>query len=162
MQIFLEFSQRTYFATSHKVWKELYCEIELIADNMSTAIPNLSTSVDVIFTSYAVHHLSLQDKIDFIQKCQNQLNPNGVLLMIDGILKQNQSREEWLDALQNRMAETNSDIIPDEIASCMEHPRQDDYPESLETFQNIATQQSWQDFQVIVDKGIFAFMVFHK
>ena len=140
----------------------LECEKEFIADNMTTAIPRLSSSVDIIFTSYAVHHLSLQDKFNFIESCKQKLNPNGFLLMVDGVLKENQTRDEWLNALQERMETTIPGITSDELAFRMQHPRVDDFPEAIETFSNIAQQQAWKSFQVIVDKGIFAFMVFTK
>lgn len=141
---------------------QLECEKEFIADNMTTAIPHLSSPVDIIFTSYAVHHLSLQDKFNFIESCKQKLNQNGFLLMVDGVLKDNQARDEWLNALQGRMEKTIPDITSDEVAFRMQHPRVDDFPESIETFSNIAQQQAWKSFQVIVDKGIFAFMVFTK
>lgn len=140
----------------------LSCEKEFITDNMITALPNLSSTVDIIFTSYAVHHLSLQDKITFIDNCKQQLNSTGFLLMVDGVLNHNQNRDEWLDALKARIEETNLEITPDEVATRMEHPYIDDFPESIKTFKKIAKQQSWKDFQIIVDKGIFAFMVFAK
>lgn len=67
-----------------------------------------------------------------------------------------------MNALQERMEATIPDITSDEVAFRMQHPRVDDFPESIETFSNIARQQAWKSFQVIVDKGIFAFMVFAK
>lgn len=140
----------------------LECEKEFIADNMKRAIPRLASPVDIIFTSYAVHHLSFSDKFNFIESCKQKLNQNGFLLMVDGVLKANQTRDEWLNALQKRMETTIPDISPDEVAFRMQHPRLDDYPESIETFSNIAQQQMWKSFKVIEDKGIFAFMVFAK
>lgn len=140
----------------------LECEKEFIADNMTIAIPRLSSPVDIIFTSYVVHHLSFQDKFNFIENCKQKLNHNGFLLMIDGILKDKQTRDEWLDALQERMVTTIPDITEEEVAFRMQHPRVDDFPESIETFSTIAEQQGWKAFQVIVNKGIFAFMVFTK
>lgn len=140
----------------------LECEKEFIADNMTTAIPRLSSAVDIIFTSYAVHHLSLQDKFNFIESCKKKLNNNGFLLMVDGVLKENQTRDEWLSALEERMKTTIPGITSDEVAFRMQHPRVDDFPESIEIFSNIAKQQAWNAFQIIVDKGIFAFMVFAK
>ncbi|MGQ3890957.1 class I SAM-dependent methyltransferase [Legionella sp. CNM-4043-24] len=140
----------------------LECEKEFIADNMTTAVPRLSSPVDIIFTSYAVHHLSLQDKFNFIESCRQKLNPNGFLLMVDGVLKEKQTRAEWLNALQERMGATIPGISPDELAFRMQHPRADDFPESIETFSNIAQQQAWTRFELIVDKGLFAFMVFSK
>lgn len=140
----------------------LKCEKEFIADNMTTAIPRLSSPVDIIFTSYAVHHLPLQDKFNFIENCKQKLNPNGFLLMVDGVLKKNQTRDEWLNALQERMEATIPEITSDEVAFRMQHPRVDDFPESIETFSNISQQQAWKSFEVIVNKEIFAFMVFTK
>jgi cyclopropane fatty-acyl-phospholipid synthase-like methyltransferase len=140
--------------------RSLDCEKEFIADNMTTAITEIPTSVDIIYSSYAVHHLSLQDKISFIANCKQKLNPNGFLLMVDAVLKAGQTRNEWLDALQARMVETNPGVPSDEIMSRMQHPRDGDFPESIETFAKIAEQQAWKDFQVLVNKEIFAFMVF--
>ncbi|WP_454783221.1 class I SAM-dependent methyltransferase [Legionella sp. WA2022007384] len=140
----------------------LKCKKEFIADNMTVALPRLSDPVDVIFTSYAVHHLSLHDKNHFIATCKQKLNPNGFLLMVDGVLKQDQTRDEWLEALKSRIGESNPEITSDEIMARMEHPRADDYPEYIDTFAQIAREQSWSNFQVLVDKGIFAFMAFTK
>lgn len=133
-----------------------------IADNMTSAILHIQNPVDIIFTSYAAHHLSLQDKFNFIENCKQHLKPQGFLLMIDGILKPHQTRDEWLDALQKRMESTLLDVSKEDIEARMEHPRKDDFPESIETFAHIAEQQSWRFFERIVDKGIFAFMVFAK
>ena len=140
----------------------LHCEKEFIAGNMLNVIPKLSSTVDIIFSSYAVHHLVLNDKIRFIDNCRRHLNPQGFLLLVDCVLNQNQNHDEWLDALKDRIEEMNHELTPDEIATLLEHPRLSDVPESIETFQKIAKHQSWSDFQVIIDKGIFAFMVFAK
>lgn len=140
----------------------LSCEKEFIAENMTTAIQRIALPVDIIFTSYAVHHLSLQEKENFIASCKDKLKPNGFLLMVDGVLQENQTRQAWLDTLQERIRTTIPNISLDEVHVRMQHPCADDFPESLATFTKIAQQQGWQDFQVLVDKGIFAFMVFAR
>lgn len=137
------------------------CEKEFIADNMKTAILNLSSPVDIIFTSYAVHHLSSKEKISFIYHCQQKLKPKGFLLMIDGVLEPNQTRDEWLKALEARIKEVNP-LTEEEVLNRMQHPRADDFPEEVNTFASIASQQSWKNFEVLVDKGIFAFIMFAK
>ncbi|HHT0592215.1 TPA: class I SAM-dependent methyltransferase [Legionella anisa] len=147
---------------AEKTLTSLGCEKEFIADHMIAALPRLSAPVDVIFTSYAVHHLSLHDKNSFIALCKQKLNPNGFLLIVDGVLKPHQTRDEWLDALKARMLESDPELTDDEIITRMEHPRADDYPEKIDTFAQIAHQQSWNNFQVLVDRGIFAFMAFTK
>ena len=44
----------------------------------------------------------------------------------------------------------------------MEHPRKDDFPEAVSTFEKIAYAQGWRTFEVLVMKEIYAFMVFGK
>jgi len=44
----------------------------------------------------------------------------------------------------------------------MQHPSVIDFPESTATFSKIAQQEARKTFQVIIDKGIFVFMVFAK
>lgn len=137
-------------------------EKEFIADNMITAISEVKAPVDIIFTSYAVHHLNVEQKTNFIAECKQKLHEDGFLLMVDCTLAESQTRDEWLAALKNRMKATIPHDNLDEIDIRMQHPSDADFPESINTFANIAQQQAWKSFQVIVDKGIFSFMVFAK
>ena len=51
---------------AEKNLKIINCKKEFIAKDMQNAIRELSFTYDVIFSSYAVHHLSLQEKAEFI------------------------------------------------------------------------------------------------
>ncbi|KTC65063.1 bifunctional 3-demethylubiquinone-9 3-methyltransferase/ 2-octaprenyl-6-hydroxy phenol methylase (plasmid) [Legionella adelaidensis] len=134
---------------------------KFIAENMLSALKKIHSEVDVIFSSYAVHHLSITDKILFINACKNKLKPGGYLLLIDGVRKPMQTREEWLNDLEKRMLDTLPDSS-EEIKIRMEHPRQDDFPETVATFKEIALEQGWKEFRVLEDQGIFVFMEFAK
>lgn len=123
---------------------------------------NLESPVDVIFTSYAIHHLSYEKKVRFIETCKKNLTQNGFFIMLDGILKENQTRDEWLEALAERIKLANPNITDDELEERMTHPRLDDYPESINTFESISKMQNWNSFNVLMKKGIFAFMAFEK
>lgn len=140
---------------------DMNCDKQFICDNMQNAIANIPANIDIIFTSYAVHHLSHEQKYEFIQHCQNKLNSNGYFIMIDGVLNENQTRDEWLDELENRVKTTQS-LTPEELEMRMAHPRQDDFPESIATFSEIAKAQDWQHFEVLFQKEIYAFMVFKR
>lgn len=138
------------------------CEKEFIADNMLTAVPNLSEPVDIIFSSYAIHHLFTDEKMELFESCKQKLKTNGFLIMIDGVLKPQQSRQLWLQELEERMVITNPDLSAEEITIRMQHPIADDHPDTIATFAGIAKKQSWSDFKVLVDKEIFAFILFAK
>jgi SAM-dependent methyltransferase len=135
------------------------CQREFICGNMEDAVSALPSDIDIIFSSYAVHHLSRQKKAEFILNCQRKLRHGGYFILVDGVLMPGQTRDEWLDALENRMRATQH-MSPDELQFRMEHPRADDFPEAVETYGQIAAEQKWERFGVVVDKGIFAFMVF--
>lgn len=137
------------------------CKKEFICDDMMNAIAAIPASIDIIYTSYAVHHLSYQDKLNFIQHAQNKLKPGGYLIMVDGVLKPNQTRDEWLQALGNRMQITQH-LTDDEVEFRMQHPRADDHPEAIKTFETIAHTQKWAAFDVLVNIDIFAMMLFVK
>lgn len=139
----------------------LNCNKSFICASMLDAISDLPSAADIIYTSYAAHHLTYEEKIRFIQACQDKLNTNGCLIMVDGILNDNQTRDEWLDELESRMRKTTT-ASEEEIKLRMEHPRADDFPESLRTFKDIAQTQGWQDFSVLFHQEIYAFMVFAK
>ena len=140
---------------------KINCDKEFICADMTTALTSLSSPVDIIYTSYAVHHLPYQEKFDLIQTCHGKLKENGFLLMVDGILTPGQTRDEWLETLERRIQTTQS-ISDAELALRMEHPRADDFPEEIATFKKIATGQHWQMLDVLVEIDIYAFMVFVK
>ncbi|MBV9575881.1 MAG: class I SAM-dependent methyltransferase [Gammaproteobacteria bacterium] len=137
------------------------CKKEFICDNMINAIVNIPSSIDIIYTSCAVHHLSSQEKFNFIQNAQHKLKQDGYLIMIDGVLANHQTRDEWIDALAQRMKQTLM-LTEEELELRLQHPRAADYPESIETFEKFAQTQQWKSFNVLVDKGIVALMVFGK
>ncbi len=75
----------------------IHCEKEFICDNMIAAIKNIPAVMDIVFESYAVHHLSTQQKFEFLQDVKNKLKLNGYFIMIDCVLRSEQVREDWLN-----------------------------------------------------------------
>lgn len=141
---------------------QLNCEKQFIAENMTTAIQHIPAPFDIIFSSYTVHHLSYQEKFDFIHDCKNKLAPGGFFLMIDGILDENQTREQWLYAYETFYREICPTITDAQLELFMRHPSRSDYPENIHTFQQIAQMQKWSNFQLVLRIGLLAFMAFSK
>lgn len=57
----------------------------LIQHDFSTGYPYAlkEKTFDFIISTYAIHHLTTQQKIDFIQQLLNHINPSGLLLIGD-------------------------------------------------------------------------------
>jgi cyclopropane fatty-acyl-phospholipid synthase-like methyltransferase len=141
---------------------KLHCEKHFIPQNMLTSIKYLPSPVEIIFSSYSVHHLSYQEKVSFIHDCKNKLLPGGFFLMIDGIREENQTRTQWLQAYEEYYSETIPNITSEQLESAMKHPTRSDYPEAISTFEGIAQIQEWSDFNVLIKLGLLSFMVFSK
>lgn len=140
---------------------ELTCKKKFILANMANAIKQIPP-VDIIFSSYAIHHLTYQEKFDFIFDCKNVLNPGGFLLMIDGVKERNQTRYEWLNAYEAYLKRIFPNITQADLTLQMQHPRSSDYPESISTFEFFSYQLGWASFQVLAQIGSTVFILFGK
>lgn len=138
------------------------CDKIFICDDMAAAVKHLNAPVDVIVCSYALHHLSHPAKIEFVRSCYAALKKEGVFILIDGVLAKDQTREAWLHELGERFRLCNPDVTEEMYQLFLEHPRKDDHPEPITLFKQTATLDPWQSFDVLIDKGMFAFMVFVK
>jgi SAM-dependent methyltransferase len=150
-------------ATASKILSPLNCEKVLICQDMATAIGDLPVPVDVVYCSYALHHLLLDQKIKFIGDCYKKLSTPGYLIVVDGVAREHESREQWLSRLDLRILENVPSLTSEDRAIIMEHPRESDFPETIATFRGIAQQTFWREFEVLFERDDFlAFMVFAK
>lgn len=116
----------------------VHCQKQFIHGDMTRSLASLPSPVEVIFSSYAVHHLSYQQKFNFIKTCKNKLTPDGFFIMIDGVLDKHQTREQWLDAYEAHYIKNYPGVSPEALEGCMYHHRHYDYPERIKTFEKIA------------------------
>lgn len=141
---------------------EIACEKQFICADISSVVKQLPEPTDIIFSSYTLHHLSHANKKIFLQDCLEKLAPNGYFIMVDGVLAVNQTREQWLEALRVKLGYTDPNLSQEEIDYLMEHPTKDDFPESIATFAAMAKELGWSKFDIVVDKGIYAYLLFSK
>jgi SAM-dependent methyltransferase len=142
--------------------KSLDCQKTLIAKNMAVAVHDLQSPVDVIFCSYSLHHLLLDQKIDFIGNCFKHLASPGYFVLVDGVKSEQETREQWLKRLDNRFVDI-ARFNDEDRAEIMKHPQDCDFPETISTFRNISQALPWHKFEVLFEKDDFlAFMVFTK
>lgn len=151
----------TLMTDASKVLANLHCEKEFFGEDMVTALPKLP-EVNILFSSYAIHHLNTEQKESFLNDCHQKLPNGGYLVMIDGVIASNQTLDEWRDALEARFFTVLPHVSREEGRKFLQHSRTDDFPDSIATFRDIAKKQGWKNFDVLVDKTIFAFMVFTK
>jgi len=145
-----------------KALEKLDCKKELICHDMSTAFERFSINPDIIYSGYALHHFSYDEKIKFIANCQKYLAPNGYFILVDIVKKEDQTQTQWFADFKERFLQYNSNLNESEIEERIAHPRDYDFPESVATYRKIAAMQNWRTFEELFEMDGCAFLVFGK
>lgn len=100
---------------------------------------------DVVFSSFAVHHLSLPQKTAFFQVAHSRLNENGMLLLIDTVREEEEDLPAYLNAYCAWLRQDWIGIEPEEKDIACRHIIDNDFPEDLGTLQAISRQAGFGD-----------------
>jgi ubiquinone/menaquinone biosynthesis C-methylase UbiE len=111
------------------------CQGDLLAGLQETV-----ESVDLIFSSFALHHLSLAEKSQFFRIASEKLNPQGLLLLIDVLREETDSLDQHLDNYTNWIGTDWTAIAPMGKESIYEHIRNHDFPETVSTIKEMSKQ----------------------
>ena len=97
-------------------------------------------SLDLVFSSYAIHHLTDQSKLALFKECARVLNHSGYFVLIDVMRRDGQSRDHYLDDYLCMVKNDWAAIHPIECARITEHVRANDFPLSPSEYQSLAHQ----------------------
>jgi SAM-dependent methyltransferase len=114
--------------------------IELSQGDLLTGLQETVESFDLIFSSFALHHLSLPEKSQFFTLAAEKLNSQGILLLIDVMREETESRDQFF---QHYLAWIESDwiaIAPAEKQSLYKQIRNHDFPETISTIKELSSQ----------------------
>jgi ubiquinone/menaquinone biosynthesis C-methylase UbiE len=116
---------------------------------MLEAIDSTDKKWDVIFTGFALHHLTTDEKARFFRAAGRCMSDSGWLLVVDIVREENQSREDYLKDYLSDMRERWSQIPPDQLEQACSHVTACDYPEYLSTFREMAKVSGLKNSRVI-------------
>ena len=126
------------FDAASKNLDELNCTKEFINQDLLSYIKNIDRKFDVIFLSFSLHHLTFQEKKEFIQQCNHRLSLKGKIIVIDIFKSKQQSDAEFnqkMVALLGPVLKELSEKDRDDITT---HIINYDNPGSAEEFSVIA------------------------
>jgi ubiquinone/menaquinone biosynthesis C-methylase UbiE len=101
-------------------------------------------SLDLVFSSYAIHHLTDQSKLALFKECFRVLNHSGWVILIDVMRNDGQSRDHYLDNYLCMVEKDWAAINSIERARITEHVRANDFPLSPSEYQSLARQAGFQ------------------
>lgn len=95
---------------------------------------------DMVYSSYALHHLPREEKQEFFIECRRTLRQDGVLVIADIMRDEGQSVPEYYDRYIEKMDAEWTVLSGIERVSIQEHIRSCDFPEPPSRLQSMAEQ----------------------
>lgn len=108
----------------------LHINHKLICEDMTCVIAGLpDASVDVVFSSYAIHHLNTAHKHQIIKEISRVLTVEGRFILIDIFRDPNESRADYMTNYLDTLKSTWTELSEDEKNLVINHAKQYDFPE---------------------------------
>jgi len=108
----------------------LGCDTTLVNGDFMAGLVHAAGPFDVIFTSFAMHHLHHPEKAECFKLARAALSDGGFLLMIDTLRDPGQSLPDYLNAYCQWLEATWQQLETQEIAAACQHIRDNDLPET--------------------------------
>ena len=117
---------------------------KLVCDDMLKVIAEQpESSVDLVFSSYAVHHLNSNNKQKLIEEVYRVLRPTGRFLLIDIFRASNEDRAAYMRNYMGHLKETWGNLSPEAQALVIDHATEYDFPEQSDFFQAICQKSGF-------------------
>jgi len=122
--------------------------VRLLCDDMLAVLKAAPDNhFDVACSSYALHHLSFEQKKTFFIECRRTLRDKGVFILADIMREEDETPADYYDRYIGRMVTEWVTLTESEQSSVQEHIRSCDYPESPSVLQSMAHEADFHRCQ---------------
>lgn len=98
-----------------------------------TELPN--DSIDLVLSSYAIHHLNRNNKQKLIEQICRVLTPNGKILLIDIFREADEDRSAYMNNYLGELKKSWSNLSPQAQTLVIDHATEYDFPEQPDFYQ---------------------------
>ncbi len=134
------------------------CEKTFIKGDISTDVNQLVNkqdySFDAVMISFALHHLSLEEKDSVISQISHLLKSNGMLIIIDVIRLEEEERETYIKRYLNHVRKDWSLISSQEYSMIENHISTCDFPETQNTLSEIARKHNFNRVECLYQDSL--------
>jgi len=116
----------------------LGCQAELINIDFMEGLAQTNQCFDIVFTSYALHHLTQEEKAEFFRLAHTVLTENGLLLIIDVMREPNETLSMYLDNFCQWLREEWLEFDEQDLTAIIQHIRHNDMPETAAILSTLA------------------------
>ncbi|VEP12341.1 Methyltransferase type 12 [Hyella patelloides LEGE 07179] len=140
-------------AIARKNMRLVSCEQEFIQGDFCQVIPSLvkeeKTKFNIILSSFAFHHLNLEQKDYIFSQLKQLLLPGGVFILIDLVSQEGESRESYIPRYLKSVEKNWLQITSEEMSLVSHHMLESDYPESQKTLELLAKHNGFQKVECL-------------
>jgi SAM-dependent methyltransferase len=115
------------------------CAFELRQGDLLDGVTAGGEKFDVVFTSFALHHLAYAEKSTFFQSAYRRLNEDGMLLLIDTARDDGEDRAIYLDRYCAWLRSRCETLSPEGLDLLCTHIRSNDFPETTGALKALGT-----------------------
>ena len=116
----------------------LSCPVKLVCAHLLEGWSAVDEPFDVVFSSFALHHLAYAEKRRFFDLSQRAMKPDGVLLLVDVMREEHEDLASYLDAYLGHAATQWNALSEEEFAAVCKHVSENDFPETLSEYAAMA------------------------
>jgi len=121
---------------------------QLIMGNMLSELSQQTQLFDLILAGYSLHHLGFEDKKQLLKLCHKHLAANGKLIIYDLINNNNEEPDIYLQRCVNYFFSNWTELTQEQLQQVREHVLNHDYPESIQSWQNLSTLSGFKDCEI--------------
>ena len=139
------------------------CNKQLILSDISKNLLNSENGnkYNIIWSSYALHHLSLEEKGDFFKDCFKLLIENSCLIIVD-FMNDYSSREECIEQYKATVEKKWTNLTREEKEYLYEHVLNFDFPEDFKTYKQLGIKSGFKTIKKLFQKDSWGYMIFKK
>jgi SAM-dependent methyltransferase len=108
----------------------LGCPVELRCGDLRQGLSIVNERFDVVFSSFALHHLASPEKFDFFRFASQTISDTGILLLIDTMRSEDESRDVYLERYCAWLGSRCQTLGPQAVDLLLAHIRSCDFPET--------------------------------
>lgn len=123
---------------------DLDCPLELHQGDLLDGLKTNQGSFDLIFSSFALHHLAKEEKELFFQLAYQKLVEDGILLVIDVMREENEDRQTYFNNYCGWMKSDWKMMSVESLEAISCHIQDYDFPEKASEMKLMATNAGFK------------------
>ena len=135
-------------------------KLEFQVGKMEDLIKIESNTYNLLYSSFAIHHLKDEDKNVFINDCAQRLEKNGLFILIDIKRLPGQSTDEFKKSYTDLIYQDWHSLQPEEKDAIVLHLQTCDIPVEIDTYVQYAKQAGLSLIEEVAIDARHALLVF--